>query len=354
MHGYSLAELAIWYTVSIAEMLTVAEIAAQLGGELIGDGSGTIAGISSLESASSTDLSFFAPTTKRKTAELLELAKSSQAGAILVVQAELLISRPQIVVSNPLGALIQLAPRFVRRESSPGVHPTAVVDPSAAVATSASIGPFVVVGPRSVIGEDVIIHPHVVIYHDVKVGDKSVIHSGAVIREGVVLGEDCLIQNGVVVGGDGFGYVPDKAMGHRRIPHLGNVVLEDRVDIGANSTIDRGTFGETRIGKGTKVDNLVMIAHNVRVGEASLLCGQVGISGSSTIGSQVILAGQVGVADHASIGDRVRAAAKTGISGEVPDGVDVAGYPHQEASKWRRTQVALRYLPELFKRRQQR
>lgn len=334
-------------------MLTVSEIAAQLNGELRGEGSGKITGISSLDSATELDLSFFSPTSKRKTAELLELAKLSKAGAILVTEFESAIDRPQIVVQNPLGALIQLAPHFVRKESSPGIHQTAVVDPSATVAASAEVGPFVVIGPRVVIEEEVVIHPHVVIYRDVKVGKKSVLHSGAVIRENTILGEDCLIQNGVVVGGDGFGYVPDKAIGHRRIPHLGNVVLEDRVDIGANSTIDRGTFGQTRVGRGTKVDNLVMIAHNVKIGEASLLCGQVGISGSSTIGNQVVLAGQVGVADHATIGNRVRAAAKTGISGEVPEGIDIAGYPHQEASKWRRTQVALRYLPELFKRRQQ-
>jgi len=331
--------------------LTVNMLAEKVGGEVIGDGSAKIQRIRALEIAKNGDLSFFAPTSKKKTAELLELAESSSASAILVQKIEPSIKTTQVVVKNPLGAIIGIAGLFQATTSEVGIHPTAVIHSTAQVDETASIGAYSVIGAGVSVGARTIVHPHVVIYPDSIIGTDCVIHAGAVIREGSLLGSDCLIQSGAVIGGDGFGYIPDRTAGHLRIPHLGYVVLEDGVDLGANTTVDRGTFGETRIGRSTKVDNLVMIAHNVKVGSRSLLCGQVGISGSSEIGNEVVLAGQVGVADHASIGDKVRAAAKSGISGEVPAGVDVAGYPHQEASKWRRTQVALRYLPELLKKR---
>lgn len=327
------------------------QIAEKVGGHLHGDGTLIIRAIRPVELAGQNDLTFFAPTSKKKTAELFEAAKKSVAAAILVSKYEPEFSASQIVVQHPLAALVALAPLFRELESFSGIHPTASVHETAKIDPSAAVGPYCVIGPRVEIGARTALHPHVVVYIGAKIGEDCVIHASSVIREGCILGNDCLIQSGVIIGGDGFGYIPDRNVGHRRIPHLGTVVLEDGVDVGANATIDRATFGETRVARNTKIDNLVMIAHNVRVGERSLLCGQVGISGSSEIGSEVVLAGQVGVADHAKIGDKVRAAAKSGISGEVKSGTDVAGYPHQEASRWRRVQVALRDLPELLKKR---
>ncbi len=335
----------------ISSPISIAEIASKVGGTVHGDGARTISSIRPLEIAEADDLSFFAPTSKRKTVEIFEIAKTTRAAAILVSKHEPAFPCTQIVVGHPLAALVVLAPLFRKGQLAAGIHPTAVIDPTAAVDPAASVGAYAVIGARSKIGARSAIHPHVVVYTDVEIGADCVIHAGAVIREGCSLGNDCLIQSGAVIGGDGFGYIPDRAVGHRRIPHIGEVILEDGVDLGANTTVDRATFGETRIRKNAKVDNLVMIAHNVKVGERTLLCGQVGISGSTEIGDDVILAGQVGVADHIKIGSKVRAAAKTGIGSDIEDGIDVAGYPHTEASRWRRTQVALRYLPELLKKR---
>ena len=269
---------------------------------------------------------------------------------LLVKEFDEGILSTQIKVGNPLGAIVQIAPLFRITGQESGIHPTAVVHETAIVADSASIGAFVVIGAHCVIGERTTIYPQTVLYNHVTVGSDGIIHAGAVIREGCILGNDCLLQPGAVVGGEGFGYIPDKTVGHRRIPHIGNVVLEDGVDLGANTTIDRATLGETRIGSGTKIDNLVQVGHNVRIGSRSLLCAQVGISGSCEIGDEVVLAGQAGLADHVKLGDKVRVAAKSGVSSDVEQG-DVAGYPHQEATKWRRTQVAIKYLPELLKKR---
>jgi UDP-3-O-[3-hydroxymyristoyl] glucosamine N-acyltransferase len=313
-----------------------------------------ITGIKPLELATKDDLSFFSPNSIKQTAELFALAKSSKAGVLFVktFQSEFLV--PQIVVPHPLGAVVKLS-HFLYKKPQPneGVHSTAIIDPSAEVHPSARIGAYVVIGAGVKIAANVIIHPHVVIYDLATLAAGVTIHSSAVIREFSQIGPDCVIQNGVVVGGDGFGYFPEKVDGvtvkHQRIPHLGHVVLEEGVDIGANSTVDRATFGETRIKKNTKIDNLVMIGHNVVVGERTLLCAQVGISGSSTIGNDVTLAGQVGVADHTKVGDNVRAAGKTGLYGTVEGGVDLAGFPYRLVAEWRKEFAVLRKLPKLYK-----
>ena len=330
--------------------ITTGEIAKRLSAELRGDSELLISSIKPLSSATANDLSFFSPTAKRKTVELTQQARLSAAGALLVAEFDEGFKCTQIKVPHPLGALVELAPYFKISDQESGIHPTAVIHETASVSPNASIGAFVVIGARSKIGERTIIYPHTCIYQDVVIGTDGVVHAGSIIREGTQIGDNCLLQPGAVIGGDGFGYLPDKQVGHRRIPHLGQVILENDVDLGANTTIDRGTFGETRIGTGTKIDNLVMVGHNVKIGNRSLLCAQVGISGSCEIGDEVVLAGQAGVADHVKIGNRVRVAAKSGVSSDVEKG-DVAGYPHQEASKWRRNQIAIKYLPELLKKR---
>ncbi len=329
---------------------SVAEIAALLGASVEGDSSVKISNIKPLEAAEKEDLSFFAPTSQKMFGKLIELAKASHAGAILIPEIREEISATQIITPNPLGALITLTEKLYQEPKlDPGIHPQAAVEDTAKIGKNVAVGAFAVVGKNSVIEEGSIIHPHVVIYPEVRIGKNCVIHAGAVIRERVILGDNCLIQPGVVIGGDGFGYIPDKKIGHRRITHTGIVRLENGVDIGANSTVDRATFGETHIKENVKIDNLVMIGHNVSIGSSSLLCGQVGISGSSSVGENVTLAGQVGVADHVSIGNNVRAAGKTGITSDVKDGIDIAGHPYQEAGQWRRMQVILKKLPLLHK-----
>lgn len=329
--------------------ITVAEIAERLGATLHGSGAGVIRSVRPLEIAGPEDLSFLAQ--GRRSGELFEIAKRARVGALLTTEHYSELEMPQLVTPNPLAAVIKLSPLFYRPPvPPPGVHSSAVVHESAVLGENVSVGPYAVIGEGVTIGADTIVHPHVVIYAGAEIGPNCILHAGAVVREFVRIGADCVLQSGVVVGGDGFGYVPVPGVTHQRIPHIGTVVLEDSVDLGANATIDRATLGETRIGKSTKIDNLVMVGHNVTIGERSLLCSQVGVSGSCRIGNDVVLAGQVGVADHCDIADRVRAAGKAGIVGSIPSAMDVSGSPHAPVGQWRRASALTLRLPELFRR----
>lgn len=326
------------------------QLAQAVGGTIHGDAELKILRIRPLEEAGPGDLSFFAPSNKKQTQELSEKVKQTQASALLVTQHNPDLKVTQVVVHHPMAAVIGLAVHFFDRTPKPasGVHPTAVIAETASIGQNVRIGAFVVVGEHATIGDNTVLHPHVVVYDEAVIGKDCVIHSGAVVRERTVLGDDCLIQNGAVLGSDGFGYIPDAKLGHRRIPHLGNLVLENGVDVGTNSAIDRATLGESRLGFATKVDNLVQIGHNAKIGSRVLLCGQVGIAGSCEIGDDVIFAGAVGLSDHAKIGKKVRASAKTGISGDIPENTDVSGYPHTTSSQWKRESVAVRKLPALL------
>ncbi len=230
---------------------------------------------------------------------------------------------------------------------APFIHASAVIDPSATVAANVWIGAGVVIGPSSRIEEGVRIHPNVTIYEDVRVGKDSTIHSGAVIRERSQIGERVVIHNNVVVGCDGFGYAKDEQKSWLKIPQTGRVVIEDDVEIGAGTTIDRASVGESRIGRGTKIDNLVQIGHSCTVGEDTLLCAQVGLAGSSHIGSRVILAGQAGVAGHLTIGDDVVLTAKSATSHDVPAGKVISGIPAFDNRDWLRSTAAFRRLGEM-------
>lgn len=227
------------------------------------------------------------------------------------------------------------------------IHPSAVIDPSAKVAADVWIGACSVIGPFSEIAEGVRIHPNVTIYEDVKIGKDSVIHSGSVIRERSELGQRVVIHNNVVVGCDGFGYAKDEDRRWLKIPQTGRVVIEDDVEIGAGTTIDRASVGESRIGRGTKIDNLVQIGHSCTVGEDTLLCAQVGLAGSSHIGNRVILAGQAGVAGHLTIGDDVVLTAKSATSHDVPAGKVISGIPAFDNRDWLRSTAAFRRLGEM-------
>jgi len=230
------------------------------------------------------------------------------------------------------------------------IHESAVIDPSATVAPNVWIGAHAVVGPSSQIAEGVRLYPNVTIYEGVTVGRDSIIHSGAVIRERSQIGERVVIHNNVVVGCDGFGYAKDEQKSWLKIPQTGRVVIEDDVEIGAGTTIDRASVGESRIGRGTKIDNLVQIGHSCTVGEDTLLCAQVGLAGSSHIGNRVILAGQAGVAGHLTIGDDVVLTAKSATSHDVPPGKTISGIPAFDNRDWLRATAAFRRLGEMQRR----
>ena len=236
---------------------------------------------------------------------------------------------------------------YPEKSVAPFIHPTAVIDESARVAENVSIGAAVAIGPNVEIAEGVCIYPNVTVYEDVKIGRDSVIHSGVAIRERTVIGERVIIHNNSVIGCDGFGYAKDEEKHWLKIPQAGRVVLEDDVEIGAGTTIDRASVGESRIGRGSKVDNLVQIGHSCTVGEDSLLCAQVGLAGSSHIGSRVILAGQAGVAGHLTIGDDVVLTAKSATSHDIPPGKIISGIPAFDNRDWLRSTAAFRRLGEM-------
>lgn len=234
------------------------------------------------------------------------------------------------------------------RRPSPGIHPTAVVDPSAQLGPQVHVGPHAVIGAAVRIDGHCTIHPHVVIYEDVWLGSGCELHAGAVLHPGSRLGQACVVQANAVIGGEGFGFVPT-AKGWRKMPQTGRVVLEDGVEVGSGSAIDRPTVGETRIGAGTKIDNLVHIGHGVVMGRGCALAAQVGIAGGARLGHGVILAGQVGLANRAVMGDRAIASSKSGVHGEVAAGEVVSGYPAVPNRLWLRCAAAFNRLPELAK-----
>jgi UDP-3-O-[3-hydroxymyristoyl] glucosamine N-acyltransferase len=236
---------------------------------------------------------------------------------------------------------------YPEAELEPIIHPSAVIDPTAHIAARVAIGACTVIGRNATIGEDVYIHPNVTIYEDVTVGRKSVIHSGVALRERTIIGERVIIHNNAVIGCDGFGYAKDEEKRWLKIPQAGRVVVEDDVEIGAGTTIDRASVGESRIERGSKIDNLVQIGHSCTVGEDSLLCAQVGLAGSSHIGSRVILAGQAGVAGHLTIGDDVVITAKSATSHDIPAGKVISGIPAFDNKDWLRSTAAFRRLGEI-------
>ncbi|HEX7997841.1 MAG TPA: UDP-3-O-(3-hydroxymyristoyl)glucosamine N-acyltransferase [Pyrinomonadaceae bacterium] len=232
-------------------------------------------------------------------------------------------------------------------EFEPSVHPSAVIDETARVATDVWIGACVVIGRNASIASGVRIHPNTTLYEGVQVGADSVIHSGVSIREGTLIGERVIVHNNVVIGSDGFGYAKDEERRWLKIPQTGRVVIEDDVEIGAGTTIDCASVGETRIKRGAKIDNLVQIGHSCTVGEDTLLCAQVGLAGSSHIGQRVILAGQAGVAGHLTIGDDVVLTAKSATSHNVEPGKVISGIPAFDNREWLRATAAFRRLSDM-------
>lgn len=233
---------------------------------------------------------------------------------------------------------------------TPGIHPSAVIDTTAQLAGNIEIGASSVIGKNCRIDENVRIHPNVTIYDNVSIGANSIVHSGVSIRENCVIGADCIIQNNATIGSDGFGFAKTEENGWLKIPQVGRVVIEDDVEIGANTAIDSASVGETRIGRGAKIDNLVQIGHSCTVEDDALICSQTGLAGSSVIGKRVILAGQVGIAGHLRVGDDVVMTAKSATSHDVPAGRMMSGVPAFENRDWLRSTAAFRRLGEMARK----
>lgn len=287
----------------------------------------------------------------------LEALKLTKAGCLLV-PADLTLGGDDLAgsvavvrVENPAGAFEKLVDIFAGEpvQYEPGVHPSAVVAGTASIDPSATVGPLCVIGEEALVGPGAVLVGGVFVGNGVQIGEGSLIHPNVTLREYVTVGDRVVIHSGSVLGSDGFGFEADEAGRHHKVPQKGRVVVEDDVEIGACVAIDRARFAKTVIGRGTKIDNLVHIAHNVTIGEDSLLVAQVGIAGSSHIGRSCILAGQAGVGGHLSVGDGVRVAGKAGVTSDVEPGVTVAGYPAWPHMKEKRVQAAARRLPELLK-----
>jgi len=324
--------------------LILLEIAHRLGCTLHGDGSVEIRSVAGIESAGPGDLSFVA--SPRYAAHL---ATTRAAAVIVAPGIEAAVTT--LVSDNPYLTFAR-AVALLHPEARPaaGVDASARVDPSAVLGEGVHVGALAVVGPRVRVGARSVVHPHVVLYADAAIGEDCRLHSGVQVREGCRLGDRVVVQNGAVVGADGFGFAKDTDGRYTKIQQRGSVVVEDDVEIGALSAIDRAALGETRIGRGTKIDNLVQVGHSVSIGEDTVLAGQVGIAGSSRIGHRVTLAGQVGVAGHIEVGDGATATAQTGIPNDVAPGAVVSGYPAIDNRAWLKSSAVFAKLPELLKR----
>jgi UDP-3-O-[3-hydroxymyristoyl] glucosamine N-acyltransferase len=321
---------------------TLGGLAELLDGQVQGDPARVVRSLATLEEAGAEDLSFVTH------ARYLAAARQSAAGAVLC-SAEVAAKLPAdtLVVADPYRALARILELFAPApESSPGIHPTAVVASTARIDSTASVGPLCVVAERAVLGPGARLEAQVTVGEDCEVGADSVLHPQVTLYPRSVVGARCILHAGVVLGGDGFGFATSDGA-HHKLRHLGRAVLEDDVEVGANSTIDRGLLGDTRIGAGTKIDDLVMVAHNVRVGRGCLLVAQAGIAGSARLGDGVTVAGQSGIIGHVEIGDRVVVATKSAVLGPVEEGRRVAGIPAIDLAKWRRQQALIGRLADL-------
>jgi len=320
------------------------QLAETLGAELRGDPAIEINGVAGIEQAAPGKLAFVA------NPKYAVYAKSTQASAVLVDPDFQEIAAATLRIANPYHAFARAIDLFYQPPSwEPGVHATAVIDPSARIGANAHIGAYVVISANVVIGRDAVILPHVVIYPGATIGERFFAHAHAVVREECRLGDDALLQNGAIVGCDGFGFTKSDTGKWRKIVQSGPTVIGNNVEIQANSCIDRASVGQTSIGNGVKVDNLVQVGHGSTVADDSLLCAQVGLAGSSHIGRNVILAGQVGVAGHCTLGDGVVITAQSGVHGDIPAGSVLSGSPAFDNRQWLKATAIFNKLPDLIR-----
>lgn len=322
----------------------LSEIVEIIGGELCGDGEILISGLNRLDMAKEGDLCFAVD-------GHIEEAKTCAASAV-IIPANYVGDFPKtsIKIENPKAAFSKLLEIFVPKIEIPqGVSDKAFVGKNVEIADDATIMPFAYVGDGVKIGSGAIIYPHTFIGHYSSIGEQTIIYSGVTIREYCKIGNRCVIHSSTVIGSDGFGFTTKDGV-HTKVPQVGNVIVEDDVEIGANVGIDRAAMGSTVIGHGTKIDNLVHIAHNCKIGANCLIVAQTGISGSTTVGDNVIFGGQVGTVGHIKIGSNSIYAARSGITKNMPENFFGAGFPVQTHSEWLRNQVALQKVPALMKR----
>jgi UDP-3-O-[3-hydroxymyristoyl] glucosamine N-acyltransferase len=330
------------------------QIAALLGGEIIGNADAMVSDIAPIEQAQPHQLSFV---TDEKYMPLLATTK---AGVILVTKSLLANSQQPtansqstvITVENARGAMGQLLSLVSKALNPPkqGIEQPSFIAEGVTVPEDAYVGAFAYIGRNVRLGKGVQIYPNVYIGDDVTIGDNTVLYAGVKVYARCVIGNDCILHAGVVIGADGFGFEPDAQGVNRKIPQMGNVIIEDDVELGANTTVDRAMMGSTIVHRNAKIDNLVMIAHNVEIGESTILCSQVGIAGSTKVGKHCLLVGQVGVAGHIEIADNCIFGAKAGVPNSVRKPGMYIGSPAIDAAIFRRAAVGFKQLPDILKR----
>lgn len=325
--------------------ITLAELAELVQGVLVGNARFRILGVAPVESAGPGDITF------AENPKALSLAVKGRAGAIIGKHGDDLQGKPGILVQCPRLAFAKVLEIFAPAIPHPpeGIHPKSIVDETAVIGKNVRIGPNVTISRGAVLGDGVILYPGVYIGEGVKIGEGTVIYPNVVIREGVSIGKDVIIHGGVIIGSCGFGFATSGSK-HYKIPQTGTVIIEDDVEIGANTCIDRGTMGATVIGKGTKIDNLVQIGHNVKIGENCIIVAQTGIGGSSEIGEGSVIAGHVGIKDHVKIGPGSTVAGMTLVSTNLPPGSFVSGRPARPHKEQLKMEAAVRKLPEVLER----
>jgi UDP-3-O-[3-hydroxymyristoyl] glucosamine N-acyltransferase len=322
---------------------TLLELAELVGGQVIGDPGIRIRGLGTLETAGNGQITFLA--NPRYAAKV----SATQASAVVLATDANAFGRNAIVVENPYLAFAKLLTIFTTRPRVPrGIMRGVIIGDEVTIGEDASIHPGTVVGDRVVIGRRVTLHPNVTLYDDVVLGDDVTLHSGVAIREGCRIGNRVIIHNGATIGSDGFGYAPEGAA-YYKIPQIGIVIVEDDVEIGANSAVDRAALEVTRVGRGTKIDNLVQIGHNCVIGEDCIIVGQAGIAGSTRLGRHVTLGGQVAIAGHLTVGDGAMISGKSGVMSDVAPGEVLSGTPAMPHQARLRSAAVFPHLPQMRK-----
>ena len=325
------------------------QIAALLGGKIIGDANRKVSDVGAIETAREGQLSFLCD------AKYLPQLAHTNASVVLMTESIVFngdTNATIITVENARAAMGQLL-SLVARAMNPakqGIEQPSFISAGVNVPEDAYVGAFAYIGKNVTIGKGVQIYPHTYIGDNVQIGDNTILYSGVKVYYNCVIGKDCILHAGVVIGSDGFGFEPDAQGINQKLPQIGNVIIEDDVEIGANTTVDRAMMGSTIVRKNVKIDNLVQVAHNVEVGDSTFMCAQVGIAGSTKVGKHCILAGQVGVAGHITITDNCVFGAQSGIGNHVKKAGMYQGSPIIDAMNWRRSVVGFKQLPELMKK----
>lgn len=322
---------------------TLGELARRLGCELIGDAQTPISGVSTLEKAGPAEVSFLA------NMKYAPRAKSTRAAAVLASEPLRNTSAATLVSTNPYHDFARTLAFFYQApRPAAGVHPTAVIDPTATVGANPSIGAYAVIGPHTTLGSNPVLHPHAVIYEGCLIGDDFVAHSHVSVREHCRIGDRVTLHNGVVIGGDGFGFAKTNSGEQFKIPQSGITVIEDDVEIQTLTSVDRATVGETRVRRGAKIDSLVQIGHACTVGARNIVCAQTGLAGSTVLEDDVTMAGQSGSAGHVTIHRGATVYAQAGVGHDVPAGTTVGGSPAFEMHEWIRAATGFKKLPAML------